>query len=253
MKVFVIAKNTFKEIIRDKILYNILFFAILIIGASVLLGKLSLGEQVKVIEDMGLACISLFGTLIAIFVGISLVFKEIDKKTIYTIIAKPVTRIEFLLGKFLGLALILLVNIIIMVACFELIIFLMVSTINLYLLKAVLLIFIELVVITSIAVMFSTFSSPFLSGIFTLAFFIIGHLSMDIKKLGEKSNDLVRIITSYIYYILPNLDNFDIKGKVVHGDPVSYEFIAYSILYGVLYISAVLVISAIIFQKRDFK
>jgi len=100
MKFLIIAKNTFKEVIRDKILYNILFFAILIIGFSVLLGKLSLGEQLKMIKDMGLSCISLFGTIIAIFVGISLVFKEIDKKTIYTIIAKPVSRKQFLLGKF---------------------------------------------------------------------------------------------------------------------------------------------------------
>jgi len=253
MKIFVIAKNTFKEIIRDKILYNILFFAILMIGASVLLGKLSLGEQLKVIEDMGLACISVFGTLIAIFVGISLVFKEIDKRTIYTIIAKPVTRTEFLLGKFLGLVLILLINIIIMSGCFESIIFMISNSLNLELMKAVILIFAELVVITSIAVMFSTFSTPFLSGIFTLAFYVIGNFSMDIKNLGEKSNGLARAFTSVIYYILPNLDNFDIKGKVVHGNPVSYEFIAYSIIYGILYISIVLIISVVIFQRRDFK
>jgi len=253
MKIFVIAKNTFKEIIRDKILYNILFFAILMIVTSVLLGRLSLGEQLKVIKDMGLASISLFGTLIAIFVGISLVFKEIDKRTIYTIIAKPVSRKQFLLGKFFGLILVLLINVLIMSACVMLIILVISNTFAWHLLNAILLIFIELILITSIAILFSTFSTPFLSGIFALAFFIIGHLSMDIKKLGEKSNDLIKFFTSAAYYMLPNLDNFNIKGKVVYDQPVDLEFYIFSIAYGILYITIVMVLATIIFERRDFK
>lgn len=253
MRFFVIGKNTFKEVIRDKILYNILFFAILIIGFSVLLGKLSLGEQLKMIKDMGLACISLFGTLIAIFVGISLVFKEIDKRTIYTIIAKPISRKQFLIEKFLGLILVLLINVLIMSAGVLLIIYEISMTFEWNLLTAIFLIFIELMVITSIAILFSTFSTPLLSGIFTLAFFIIGHLSKDIKKLGEKSSDLVKFITSTIYYILPNLENFNIKGKVLYDQPVGIEFYTFSVAYGLLYIILIMTVAVLIFEKRDFK
>ena len=253
MRFFVIGKNTFKEVIRDKILYNILFFAILMIGFSVLLGKLSLGEQLKMIKDMGLSCISLFGTLIAIFVGISLVFKEIDKRTIYTIIAKPISRKQFLIEKFLGLILVLLINVLIMSAGVLLIIYEISMTFEWNLLNAIFLIFIELMVITSIAILFSTFSTPLLSGIFTLAFFIIGHLSKDIKKLGEKSSDLVKFLTSAIYYVLPNLENFNIKGKVVHAQPVSIEFYTFSVAYGLLYIILIMTIAVLIFEKRDFK
>ena len=253
MKFLIIAKNTFKEVIRDKILYNILFFAILIIGFSVLLGKLSLGEQLKMIKDMGLSCISLFGTIIAIFVGISLVFKEIDKKTIYTIIAKPVSRKQFLLGKFLGLILVLLINVLIMSAGVLLVILGISGTFEWNLLNAIFLIFIELMVITSIAVLFSTFSTPFLSGIFTLAFFIIGHLSEDIKKLGEKSNGLVKFLTSAVYYILPNLDNFNVKGRVVYDLPVGLDFYIFSIAYGIIYTSIIILLATLIFERRDFK
>jgi ABC-type transport system involved in multi-copper enzyme maturation permease subunit len=253
MKIFFIGINTFREAIRDKVLYNLVFFAILMIGASSLLGKLSIGEQVKIIKDMGLASTSLFGVLIAVFVGVGLVYKELEKRTIYTIISKPIHRHEFILGKFLGLTFVLLVNIVIISASLILMLFLMTGEFEVRLLLAVLPIFFELFTITALAMLFSTFSTPFLSSIFTLAFFIIGHLGMDIKTLGAKGTPLVKFITSGLYYLLPNLDNLDIKERVIYGLPVGVKFLSLSILHAIVYMTAVLFLAIIIFQKRDFK
>src|SRR5213596_1510604 len=115
-RIIVIALNTFKENLRDKILYNLVFFGLLLIGSSILLSTLTMGEHAKIIQDIGLASINVFGVLIAIFVGIGLVSKEIDKRTIYSIIAKPISRSQFLLGKYCGLVLTLVVNVVIMTA-----------------------------------------------------------------------------------------------------------------------------------------
>src|SRR5207253_11226608 len=154
-RITVIALNTFRETLRDKILYNLVFFGLLLIGSSILLSTLTIGEQVKIIEDIGLASINLFGVIIAIFVGIGLVSKEIEKRTIYSIIAKPVPRYLFLLGKYSGLALTLFVNVSIMAAGFFLALLASGVTVQLALLKAIGLIFMELLVITAVAVLFS--------------------------------------------------------------------------------------------------
>ncbi|MGH7255733.1 MAG: ABC transporter permease, partial [Nitrospirales bacterium] len=173
----VIAWNTFRETLRDKILYNLLFFALLLIGVSVLLGDLSIMEQKKIVTDLGLASISVVGVIISIFVGIGLVTKEIDRRTIYTIMARPITRVQFILGKYLGLGLTLLVNITIMVVMFSATLWMDRVPITLVHFQALELIFIEWLVVTALALLFSTFSSSTLSAILTLAFFVIGHLA----------------------------------------------------------------------------
>lgn len=254
MKIKAIAINTFREAIRDKILYSLLFFALLMMGASVLLGTLTIGEQLKIVKDMGLAAISVFGTLIAIFVGIGLVYKEIDRRTIYNIISKPVSRHRFLLGKYIGMILTLVIEVAVMSSVFLILIIILKHSLDISLLKAVLLIFFELMVVTAVAILFSTFSTPTLSGMFTLAIYVIGHLTMDLKMFGAKSEIvLVKMVTGFLYYFLPNLENFNIKGKVVHHIPVSWEYISFSMAYGVLYITIILLVSMAIFQRRDFK
>ncbi|MBI2876292.1 MAG: ABC transporter permease subunit [Candidatus Tectomicrobia bacterium] len=253
-KIGVIALNTLREAIRDKILYNLLLFALLMIGVSVFLGTLTTGEQVKVVKDMGLACISLFGVLIAVMVGIGLVYKEIDRRTIYTILAKPIRRSEFLLGKYLGLMLTIFLNVLVMAAGLSGITWGLEGIFPWILLKAVLLILVELMVVTSIALLFSTFSTPFLSAMFTLGIYVIGHLSEEFKLLGAQSESpLIRGLSSFLYYLLPDLQNFNIKAEVVHNVPVDPSFIFFSILYGVLYMGITLAIAAAIFDRRDFK
>ncbi|MCC7203288.1 MAG: ABC transporter permease subunit [Nitrospirae bacterium] len=262
MKVLTIARNTFREAIRDRILYNLLFFALLMIAMSLLLASLTVGEQSRIIIDIGLGSINIFGVLIAIFLGIGLIIKEIDRKTIYNILSKPVPRYQFIAGKYLGLLITIIVNLAIMGA--GLYIILMVNelrwgnyifNVNLDVWKAIYMIFIELMVVTAIAMMFSTFSSSStLSAIFTIAVYLIGHLTEELKLIGGKFQDsLMETVINIFYYLLPNLDNFNIKGKVVHGIYVSPGYMIMVTLYGILYIGAVMLISGVIFQRRDFK
>lgn len=252
-KICVIALNTFKENLRDKVLYNLLFFGLLLIGSSILLGSLTIGEQDKIIKDIGLAGINVFGVLIAIFVGIGLVSKEIEKRTIYTILAKPVTRYQFLLGRYVGLVITLFVNTLVMVAGFFGVLLLSGMRPDLGLLEAISLIFVELLVMVAITVMFSTFTTPTLSATFTLAIYVIGHLATDLKTLAEKlQNGLSRVLLEGLYYTLPNLDYFNIKGEAVYGVPIVASHFLAAIGYGLAYAAVVIALACVIFQRRDF-
>lgn len=252
-KIGAIAVNTFREAIRDKILYILVFFALLMIGGSILLSTLTLGEQTKIILDIGLASISLFGLFIAVFIGVGLVYKEIERRTIYTIVSKPIHRWQFLIGKYLGLVMTLFVEVAIMAAGFFLIAAIY-GKADPELLKAVLLIFYELTLITAVAIMFSSFSTPVLSSLFTMGVFVIGHLSTDLKAFGAKSDSvIVQKVTAGLYYALPNLSNLNIKAQVVQNVPVPGEYIAFVTAYTALYVIALLLISAMVFQYRDFK
>jgi ABC-type transport system involved in multi-copper enzyme maturation permease subunit len=253
-RVAVIAFNTFKENLRDKILYNLVFFALLLIGSSVLLSTLTIGERSKIITDLGLASINLFGVVIAIFVGIGLVNKEIERRTIYTILAKPVSRLEFLIGKYAGLTLTLLVNVSVMVVGFLLTLLVTQSKVAPALFNALGLIFVELLVITAVAVLFSTFTTPTLSAIFTMAIYVIGHLTADLKDLAMKlPNILTKGILQALYYVLPNLEYFNRKGQAVHGIPIELSYVATAVVYGLAYGAVVLFLAGVIFQRRDFK
>jgi len=249
-----IALNTFREAIRDRILYTLLLFALLMIMGSVLLGNLSIGGELKIVKDMGLASISIFGMLIAIFIGVGLISKEIERKTIYTILTKPVSRHLFVLAKFLGLALVLLFEVLVMALGLLALIFILTHSVGLILLKAIFLIYLELLLVTAVAILFSSFStSAALSGLFCLGFYVLGHLLTDIKALGAKSaNSPVRIICEGIYYLLPNLENFNIKSQVVFNLPIPNVYLVYSASYAMLYIIIILFISMAIFSAKDF-
>ena len=264
MVIRTIAINAFKEAIRDKILYNLLIFALIVIAASVLIGQLTIGQDQRVIKDIGLAAMSLFGVLIAIFVGTSLVHKEIRKKTIYTIISKPIYRYEFILGKYCGLLLTIFVNLVIMT-----VVLFAVRALHrrllpqpllgaesigyASLLKAVALIFLELMLVTSVAILFSTISTPTLSVFFALGIYVVGHLTMDLKELGAASKSgLTKALCSLFYYVLPNLDNFNIRAEMVRKLSVSGRFIFYAVVYGILYMTAVLLISILCMERKEF-
>ena len=247
-----IAVNTFREGIRSKIMYNLVFFALCMIIFSYFLGELSIGEEKKVVEDMALASISIFGILIAIFVGIGLVYKEVDKRTIYTIISKPIHRYQFLLGKFLGLASMLFVQTAFMTCFMYGFIYFAQGIFNPELLKAILFIYLELLVITSIALFFSSFSSPFLSALFCIGFFLVGHSTQELYEFSLKSeNSLFRSIVSVLKFF--NLDHFNIKGKIVHGVFIGFDWVIEVFLYGVSLVLVFLILSSFIFQKKDFK
>lgn len=249
----VVAQNTFRETVRDKILYNLVFFALLLIGASVLLGTLTIGEQARIINDVGLAAINLVGIIIAIFVGIGLVTKEIDRRTIYTILARPITRTQFVLGKYCGLVFIGGLNIAIMFAMFLSTIWLSGNVVAGALFQAVELMLVEVLLVTALAMFFSTFSSPTLSAIMTLGFYVIGHLTGDLKGIAARTkNPLTESIMTVLYYVCPNLEWLNIKGQAASGVPVSVEYQVAATAYGLLYAGLLLFGACRIFERRDF-
>jgi ABC-type transport system involved in multi-copper enzyme maturation permease subunit len=253
MKVLSIALNTFRENLRDKLLYNLLIFALLMICSSLLLMRLTLGEFHRLLLDIGLGSVNIFSVLIAIFVGIGLVSKEIDKKTIYTIVSKPVARFEFLLGKFLGLTLTLLVNMLVMTAGLLAVLMAQSVPIEAVLFKAIGLILLECMVVTAVALLCSTFTSATLSAIFTLAIYVIGHLTPDLKTFGEKMDGLGRSMLEGMYYLLPNLERFNLKGHVTHQLDVPLNDLALIVAYGMAYTAFLLLLASVIFQRRDFR
>ncbi len=251
--VLVIALNTFRETLRDKILYNLLIFAVLLIGASVLLGELTIAEHKKVVTDMGLAAINLIGVLIAVFVGIGLVSKEIERRTIYTIMARPISRTQFLLGKYFGLVLTLSVNVLIMMAVFIVTLLANRAPIHIALFQAVWLILVELLVVTAVALVFSTFSSATLSAILTLAIYVIGHLTADLKGIAAKTESvLLKWLTACLYYVFPNLEMLNVKGQGAWGIAIPFSYQVMASTYGILYAALLLMVACIVFQRRDF-
>ncbi len=253
MKIRAIALNTFKEAIRDRILYLLLFFAALSIILSRALALLTVGDRVKIIKDVGLASLSLFGALMAILIGTSLVYKEIDKKTIFTLLSKPVHRLEFLLGKFFGLVFTLLVMLSLMSLIFLALIFFHTFKIEWKMLIAIFFIFLELVLITSVATLFSCFSTPILSSIFSLSFYLIGHLSWGLETLIRKiQSGIVKAFVQILYLFLPDLENFNFKTEVVHGLQVPTKIYLFSTLYGIVYTLFILTLAILVFRRRDF-
>ena len=254
MKIIALTINTFREAIRDKVLYSLIFFAVLMIGLSVILDNLTIGEPTKIIKDFGLASIEIFGVLIAIFVGIGLVYKEMERKTIYNILSKPIHRYQFIIGKYLGLTLTLLVEVLTMSIALFCILYFYEGKIAVALLPAIGMIFITLMIITAFALLFSSFSTPILSGLFTLSFFLIGHLTPDLLELGKKADSQsLHYLTKALYYIIPNLEYFNLKGQVVHQVALEKGYLFFALLYGLLYIAIILLISMVVFQNRDIK
>lgn len=253
MRVAAVARNTFRQAIRDKVLYVILFFGILTMASGVIIGPLSLGEAPKISKDLALAAISVFGVLIAILIGTRLVYEEIEKKTIYIIVPKPIKRWQFLLGKYLGLMGVLVMIVAAMTVIFALYVLLSEGNFQTHLLKAVVLTFFELAVVTAVATLFSTFATPVGSGVFTFAVFFVGHVTRDLRALGEMADStMVRSLTSFAYYLLPNLSNFNIRGEVVHNIHVPWVQMVYAMAYGMIYAIIVLFLSVIVLQRRDF-
>jgi ABC-type transport system involved in multi-copper enzyme maturation permease subunit len=253
-KIWAIAMNTFKEAVRDRILYAILVFAVAMIASTVILARIGAGSGEKIIRDLGLGFISIFGILIAVFIGIGLVYKEIDRRTIFTIISKPIHRFQFILGKYLGLCLTLFINVAIMTAALIGIIYLGEGFWDLRLAVASAMILLELMVITGVAVLFSAFSTPALSAIFTLSLFAIGRLLTDLRLFGEQyAGPLAREVIRGLYYLLPNLARFNVSAEVAHGLPLGEVISGMTVLYGGLYVVTLLALTILIFQRRDFR
>lgn len=253
MTIPVIARNTFKEAVRDRILYLLFFFSALTIGLARVLAVLTVGDRIKVIKDVGLASISFFGALMAILIGTGLVYKEIEKRTIFTLISKPIRRAEFLLGKFAGLVLTLAVMVGAMTAVFLFVVFLHTGAFESRLLLAVFFIFLELILLTAVAILFSSFSTPILSALFALSFYLIGHFSWSLETLIKKTAPgSGRVLLRIVAAILPDLENFNIKTEVVQNLPLPDGFWLGAAAYSLVYTAFVLLIAVAVFRRRDF-
>ena len=249
-----ISLNTYRETVRDKVLYNLVLFALILIASSYILGQISVHQEVKIIKDLGLASIAVFGSVIAIFIGIGLVSKEIDKRTLYALLPKPISRVHFILGRYFGLCLTLAVNVTIMTVALYALLYAMTRSFEPGLLKAIYLIYFELALLTALALFFSTFTSSILSGVFTGFFYVVGHFSAELKHLDTVvESSFLPQLTQAIYYLVPNLRNFDIKSRVVAGDPVPFSMLGYSTAYGVVYIAVLLILAALVFNRRNLK
>ncbi len=262
-----IAMNGFRESVRDKVLYNLVAFAILLTGTSYVLGQLTAGQDLKIIKDLGLSSIDIFGVFMAVFIGIGLVSKEVERRSIYSLLAKPIRRYEVVIGKYAGLVLTLSVNVAIMtVALYAVLAYVGWSenssaklareapALDPALLKAVVLILVQLMVVTATALFFSTFSTPILSAALTFGFYVAGYFSADLRNFDQVvDSKVVQALARGLYYVLPNLAQFDVTAQVVHGMPVSAGYMAVAIGYGFVYIAMLLTGGAIIFSRRDFK
>ncbi len=247
-----VAVMTFREAVRDRVLYLLLAFALVMIAAARFLALLTVGSEARIVADTGLAAIAFFGVLTAIFVGVSLITKEIEQRTAYTVLARPMHRGTFVLGKYMGLLLTLWVNAGIMSLGFMLLVALRGEPV-LPLLPALWLIGVELGVVTALALFFSAVATSSLLGIlFTLGVYVAGHLVWSFPLLAERlQGGFGGSLVMAVYYVIPNLDRFNVRAMVVHGDPVSPGFLIAQSVYGLAWAVLLLLAASRAFARRD--
>ena len=253
--IFTIARNTFREAVRDRVLYNLVLFVLLITASAIFLGELTAEQEARTIVNLGLSAMLLFGAFISIFVGVSLVSTEIERRTVYAIFSKPIGRGEFIVGKYLGLCLTLAVNILIMGVGVSLALaYVGGGNLVFSIWGAIFLIFLELTILTAVAILFSSFSSPTLSALLTFFIFIIGHFSSSLKEFAANlGSSFTRLFFDVLYYVLPNLSFYSFITNAAHGDMPPAKMVGGAVLYALCYVSILLVITNLIFSRRNFK
>jgi ABC-type transport system involved in multi-copper enzyme maturation permease subunit len=252
-----VAANTFREAVRDRVLYNLVFFALLMMAAAILVGQISIGIERYVIISLGLSAISVVGIFIAVFLGVALVSKEMDKRTLYALLAKPVHRWEFLLGKFCGLVMTLAINTAAMALGLYAALWAVqhpLKSSDVYILTAIYLILLKLALIVALALLFSCFTTPFLAILFTAGLYVAGLFATDLRTVRAVQLDTATLgFLRGISYVLPNFQNFDVTGVVVHGRAVPAGFAGYATIYACLYITIVLLAAIAIFSRRNLR
>jgi len=254
LRIWAIAANSFREVIRDRILYFIGFFALLMAFAWRLLPEIAVGTDEKIFLDLGLAAIGLLGVIVAVFVGTGLINKEIDKRTILVLIPKPLSRAEFILGKHLGLSGVLAVMLGVMLVIYLLMLLGMkVSFQPLPLIVSVFYLGLELILIAAVAITFGVFTSSIIATLMTFGFYLMGHISKDLIQLGIISkNANILAITKNIYLILPDLERLNFRNEAVYGLLPSADVLMGNALYSLVYTGLLLGISILIFSRRQF-
>lgn len=258
VKIFIIAQNTFRETIRDRVLRVIVGLCLVIIIASRAIAEISLGQDLRIIADMSLGAIDLFGVVLCVFIGTGMIYKEIDKRTLYTVLSRPIHRWEFIIGKYLGMGATLVVTIFLMGTVFCLFFLLNGGTLNWIMLGCVFLLWVGLMLLNAVAIFFSTMASPTVSAISTVIVFIVGRATYELKYFSEMYQGIVKNLIMGFYYFLPNFSNFNIKIAAIHNKltavshvQVTPTFFLWSVLYCFLYSAFLLFLASIIFKKRN--
>ncbi len=253
-RVLAIAGNTIREAIRSRILYTLLAFAVVMIAAGVVLANLSYVERERILVNLGLAMMRLFGTIIAIAVGINLIYREVERRTVYTILSKPVSRPEFLVGKYLGLVATLWMQLGIMAAAFAGTAWVGEASLDGAHATAVALMGVEMAVVVGVATLFSSFTTPMLAALFTAGITVAGHLTRDLVALGAQSGERsIEAAARLIHRVLPDLSSFNLTVEAAHGLPIDRSDVTFALLYGAAYVAVLLVLSSVVFERRDFK
>jgi ABC-type transport system involved in multi-copper enzyme maturation permease subunit len=248
-----VAANTFRETVRERVLYNLVFFAIVLTLAGLLLGQLSVRQDEKILKDIGLAAMDLFGTLIAVFIGTGLVSKEIERRSLYPLLAKPLSRGEFYLGKFAGLAFTLLVNLGAMLLGLLLTLLLTGKRPDPVLLGAVFPILLGLLLTVAFAMLFSSLTSATLAAVLTVSVVVVGRFADVIRGMREVAPGVPPALVNALFAIVPNFSNFDFKSRVAYGDAVPAAVLGWTTLYAAAWIAVALGLGLAAFRARDFK
>jgi Cu-processing system permease protein len=252
-RIAAVAANTFREAVRERVLYNLVFFAMIMTFSGLLLGQLSIRQDEKIIKDVGFASIDLFGTAIALLMGVGLVGKEIERRSLYPLLAKPLTRSEFFLGKFAGLAFTLLVNVSAMTAGLYATLWATGRSANAGLLGAVFPLYLGFLLVVALAMLFSTMTSSTLAAVCTLGLTLAGRYSDVIRNIREVAPEAPRLVVDALYYAVPNFQNFDFKTRVAYGDAIPFQVLGWVGLYALLYVTTVLGLGLLIFRTRDLQ
>jgi ABC-type transport system involved in multi-copper enzyme maturation permease subunit len=253
-RVWALAYNTFREAVRDRVLYSILFFAVGVIALSLLMVEITVGDRDKVVRSVALGSVAAFGSIISMFLGISLVWGEVEKKTVYTILSKPISRWMFVLGKYLGMMMTLGVVVGIMLGVYTLLLTVQQTFPPPIVYVSMAMLMVELMLLTSWATLFSTYSAPTTSAAFTLAVFVIGHLADDIWLYGNQLDNPAAVsVARVLYWVLPNFEMFNLRSHAVHEMAIPWDQVWGATAYGVCYTAAVLGLAMLVFERRDLK
>lgn len=250
--ILAIAKNSFKETIRDRILYVIVIFAALMIVASLLAGSISMEQDAKVVQDFGLSSIFLFSILMAVFIGTNLVHKEIDKRTIFLIFSKPIKKSQFILGKFAGLGATMAVILAFMALVFMILVRIKTGSFHPLLLEAILLNYFEVLFIIALTIVFSSFTAPLASAVYTILFFLVGHSATTVKTIASTADPFLKYVLQAVYYIFPNLEKFNIRNTVTYNIGFTVPQIGWNILYAAVYIALLLYLANLILRRQEY-
>jgi Cu-processing system permease protein len=258
-RIWAIALNTFREAARIRVLYGIIVLVVLVNLLAIVLGQMSIHEEARVARDIGLAGISLFGSLTAIFLGVFLLYTEVQRRTIHAIVSKPIERWEFVVGKYLGMVVVLTILVALFAIAMAAMLTLQGVGISSAVVKAIVLVWFEVLTVAAIAIFFSSFSTPFLSGIFSLAMWALGRVTPDIEAAIEHGTPWIRAVAKIALEIVPDIHLFSPSGRIVEGaivsvnaDFITWGYVGLASLHGLGWIVGLLALACLLFQRRDF-